>query len=281
MRLWIIAIALVALVACGGGEASTAISPTLPDSVEKSTVASQSPATSATRVDEAVPVGALAHFEAGVALQEIGHLAEAIAEYDVAIRLNPQYAMAFVNRGAAYLGQGQGERAIQDLDEAIRLDSQLAMAYNNRGRGYEALGRNERAIVDYDEAIRLDPEFSLAHANRSLSYFYLGKDDEAQQDIEQAQRLGFNRGMLRDFMEEGGKAAEWGAVQSSIDLMIADNKIRELDAAGTTAQRIDQTAVLCAACPANKQIANYLGEASTNYCYTWDATGKLLTQADC
>ena len=40
-------------------------------------------------VSTVIPTEAPAHFEAGVALQQKGHLEEAIAEYDEAIRLDP------------------------------------------------------------------------------------------------------------------------------------------------------------------------------------------------
>ncbi len=61
------------------------------------------------------------HYNAGVELQEQGRLQEAIAEYDEAIRLDPEYADAYINRGVAYFNLGQLERAIRDFDEAILL----------------------------------------------------------------------------------------------------------------------------------------------------------------
>lgn len=59
------------------------------------------------------------HYNAGVELQEQGRLEEAIAEYDEAIRLDPQDAVVYYNRGFAYDDLGQHQRAIQDYDEAI------------------------------------------------------------------------------------------------------------------------------------------------------------------
>ena len=91
---------MVLAMACGGGEASTPNAPTSTASVEKSTVTppptsertptvQSTPYPSATAVNEADRGEALASFEAGVALQEKGHLEEAIAKYDEAIRLDP------------------------------------------------------------------------------------------------------------------------------------------------------------------------------------------------
>jgi tetratricopeptide (TPR) repeat protein len=50
------------------------------------------------------------------------------------------------------------DRAIADYSQAIRLDPKYAVAYINRGISYEAKGDNDRAIADYDQAIRLDPK---------------------------------------------------------------------------------------------------------------------------
>ena len=47
------------------------------------------------------------------------------------------------------------ERAIQDFDEAIRLDSQLALAYSNRALAYKLPGKNSEAIADFEKFITL------------------------------------------------------------------------------------------------------------------------------
>ena len=110
------------------------------------------------------------HYNVGVELWEEGRLEEAIAEYDEAIRLDPQDAVAQYSRGNFYLNLGQYEKAIHDFDEAIRLDPDLALAYNSRGDAYAYLGQYERAIHDFDETIRLDPDLALAYNGRGLVY---------------------------------------------------------------------------------------------------------------
>ena len=87
-------------------------------------------------------------------LQNQRRFTEAIAEYDAAIRLNPQYAPAYNNRGIVYDDLGEFERAIADFDEAIRLAPKGALVYNNRGGVYFKLGQYQRAIQDYNEAIK-------------------------------------------------------------------------------------------------------------------------------
>ena len=58
------------------------------------------------------------------------------------------------NRGIAYADLGQYQRAIEDYNEAIRLKPDYAMAYSNRGIAYSKLGQYQRAIEDYNKAIR-------------------------------------------------------------------------------------------------------------------------------
>ena len=75
-----------------------------------------------------------------------------------AIRLNPKYTNAYINRGHAYGYLGQYERAIQDYDEAIQIDPLAADAYYHRGRAYQELGRQEHAERDLAKAKALGYE---------------------------------------------------------------------------------------------------------------------------
>ncbi len=92
-----------------------------------------------------------------------------------AIRIDPKFVAAYINRGVVYYDQGQYQRAIQDYDQVIRLDPGVSVAYSNRGAAYNALGRQQRAIEDYNQAIRLDPDNAVAYNNRGIMYNAMGK----------------------------------------------------------------------------------------------------------
>ena len=77
--------------------------------------------------------GADGRYNTGLDHQEQGRLEEAIAEYDEAIKLNPEFAAALKNRGVAYGELGQVGRAIQDYQPVISLNSEDAVAYINLG----------------------------------------------------------------------------------------------------------------------------------------------------
>ena len=78
-------------------------------------------------------------------------------------------AAAYYNRGNAKGALGRHEEAIADYDEALRIDPQLAAACYNRGNAKGVLGRHEEAIADYDEALRIDPQLAAAYYNREAA----------------------------------------------------------------------------------------------------------------
>ena len=79
----------------------------------------------------------------------------AIADYNKAIRLNPNYAKAYSDRGAVKYDLGDKQGAIADFNEAIRLNPTFANAYYNRGIVKSDLGDKQGAIADYRESARL------------------------------------------------------------------------------------------------------------------------------
>ncbi|MGO9486752.1 MAG: tetratricopeptide repeat protein, partial [Rhodomicrobium sp.] len=115
-----------------------------------------------------------------------GDYDRAIADYDQAISLNPQYATAYYSRGLAYYNKGDYDRAIADYDQAIRLDPKYALAYNNRGFVYNITGDYDRAIADYDQAIRLDSKYVFAYNNRGNAYVSKGEYNRAIADFDHA-----------------------------------------------------------------------------------------------
>ncbi len=97
------------------------------------------------------------------------------------------------------------EDAIAEFDKAIELDPNLALAYSGRGHSYVELGNVEQAIVDYDQAIELDPDLALAYRGRGLAYAELGDVDQGLADLEKALALESDRNarvQLEEIIEE-------------------------------------------------------------------------------
>jgi tetratricopeptide (TPR) repeat protein len=135
------------------------------------------------------PNNAFALMIRGSVRYEQGDNDGAIADYDAAVRVDPGNALALTNRCNAYRTKGDNDRAIADCDAAIRLDPRLAAAFDNRGIAYLAKGDADRALADYDEAIRLNPTFALAYLNRGIARSAKRDYDRALADYDEAIRL--------------------------------------------------------------------------------------------
>jgi tetratricopeptide (TPR) repeat protein len=113
----------------------------------------------------------------------------AIADFDEAIRLNPNRAAVFRDRGLARQRTGALDGAIADYDQAIALDPKLAAPYANRGIALAARGDLDRAILSYTTAIRLAPSDAESRVNRGLALAMQGRSIEARADFEAALSL--------------------------------------------------------------------------------------------
>jgi tetratricopeptide (TPR) repeat protein len=98
-------------------------------------------------------------------------------------------ATAHFNRGLAYHAKRELDLAIADYDRAIALNPEFAEAYNGRGKAYFSKGNNDRAMLDLDRAIALDPEYADAFANRAMVQGWQGKKQKAAADFREVLAL--------------------------------------------------------------------------------------------
>ena len=72
---------------------------------------------------------------------------------------------ALIARAAAYDRKGEIDRAIADDDMALRLEPTLAEVFNSRGELFRKKGDRVHALSDFGAAVRLDPNHARARAN--------------------------------------------------------------------------------------------------------------------
>ncbi|MCH9019105.1 MAG: tetratricopeptide repeat protein [Proteobacteria bacterium] len=96
------------------------------------------------------------------------------------------------------------DRAIKDYDDAIRLEPDFAMAFSNRGNVYRKKGRFDRAIKEYDKAIHFKPDDAQVFADRGLAYEKKGERSQAMRDFKKAYALGFRHPLLLKKLRESG-----------------------------------------------------------------------------
>jgi tetratricopeptide (TPR) repeat protein len=120
------------------------------------------------------PNSAVANLNRGVEYYQNGDLDRAIADFDKAISLDPDFAEAYNDRGLCYTTKGDLDQAISDFDRTIQIKPDFAEAYSNRGTAYKSKDDFDRAIKDYDEAVRLKPDFTAAYNNRGDVFHLIG-----------------------------------------------------------------------------------------------------------
>ena len=114
-----------------------------------------------------------AHVNRAKLLLAKGDLAGAIASYDDAIKVNPEWSEAYLKRGIALRMQGALDKAIEDFDKATTLDPAstrnnraVADAYENHGQIQLSNLRPEDAIVDFEKALRIYPAGTRPYFDR-------------------------------------------------------------------------------------------------------------------
>jgi tetratricopeptide (TPR) repeat protein len=139
--------------------------------------------------DQKIKVATALHLFRGAVHHNRGQLSKAIAEYNMAIELTPEYAPVYNNRGFAYVGKGEYDQAILDFNKAIEIDPKFAMAYNNRGYVYSVKAEYDQAIADSNRAIALNPKLVMAYNNRGLAYLNKGEYEQAILDCNEALKV--------------------------------------------------------------------------------------------
>lgn len=154
-----------------------------------------------------------------------GDADKALADCNQALQLDAKMWGAYVNRGNAYALKKDYDHAISDYDQAAQLQPTNALVFELRGDAYVAKGDNDRAITDYSEAIRLDPKSSVAFNRRGNAYYRKGMWDLAIADYSEAMRLDPKESI---FVKNRG----WAALQKGDN----DRALADLD----EAVRLDQ-----------------------------------------
>jgi tetratricopeptide (TPR) repeat protein len=110
-------------------------------------------------------------------------------------------AETYFNRGMVHYEQGDLVQAIADFDQAIALDPQFA-GYYLRGRTHNELGNYVLAIADFDQAIALDPQSAIAYFWRGLAHVMNLDPERAIADLERALTIGGLPPDYEQFAEE-------------------------------------------------------------------------------
>ncbi len=109
-------------------------------------------------------------YELGNVLVDLSRREEAVAVYEKALELDPEYVEALVNLGAIKNELGATDEAIELLKRAIEVNPEDAKAYVNLGDAYYSRGNYYEAMQSFREALRVDPGSYEAHHRIAVAF---------------------------------------------------------------------------------------------------------------
>ena len=125
----------------------------------------------------------------GRLLHDRGHEVQARADYDAALALDPDLAVAYLDRGRLFADQARYPAALADFDRAIELQPAFLAARLQRGDARYEIGDHIGAVADFSAAIEIDAKSSAAYLGRANALRDDGRADQALADYAAAIRL--------------------------------------------------------------------------------------------
>jgi tetratricopeptide (TPR) repeat protein len=119
----------------------------------------------------------------------------AISDYDKALAIDPQNALAHGNRSRSWVrmcyaaaSSGDPDLGIRHCNRAIDSDQMesegLSTSYVNRGLDWKIKGEYEHALSDFNAAVRANPNSASAYTVRGDYYRLRGQETEATADFD-------------------------------------------------------------------------------------------------
>ena len=127
-----------------------------------------------------------AHINRGNALNGLMRFGDALASFDRAIAARPDFAEAHCSRGNALVELERFDDAVASFDKAIVIRPDLAEAHCHRGNALANLNRFGDALASFDRAIAIKPRYVDAWIARAEALFICNRNDEAVKSAQAA-----------------------------------------------------------------------------------------------
>ncbi|KAI8596449.1 mitochondrial precursor protein import receptor tom70 [Dissophora ornata] len=124
----------------------------------------------------------------------IGDGKKALADFDKAIELDPNYVQTYIKRGSIFMEQGDAGKTFGEFETAISIDAEDPNIYYHRGQVFFITGEYESAARDYVKSIELEPKFVFSHIQYGVAQYKLGNISDAMNIFKKA---------LKDFPDSG------------------------------------------------------------------------------
>lgn len=167
-------------------------------------------------------------YSRGVSYEALGLRDRALADFDAAIALLPQFPNSYVFRALIWAHRGEFDRARDDLMQALQFDPKSALIHNNLGSVYEQKAELGLAIENYGAAIRLDPAYAEAFYNRA--HAFIAKQDYQAAIADYDRAIDLRKNFADAYSNRGGVYLMRGDTEKAIVDFSEAIRLRESDA---------------------------------------------------
>ncbi|MFZ1049369.1 MAG: tetratricopeptide repeat protein, partial [Candidatus Sulfotelmatobacter sp.] len=143
-----------------------------------------------------------AHYNLAAMLQAKGRLDRAMEEYEAALRLRPDDAVANNAMGAALLAASSPDQAAFYLETALKARPDYFDAHYNLGNALASQNDFEGASKQFLLALRARPADANAEANLGSALAEMGKFSEAKSHFERALQIDPDNALARENLSE-------------------------------------------------------------------------------
>ena len=138
---------------------------------------------------EIYPNYVAAHYNLGNALLQKGQLDTALAQYEKAVEIDPNDAAAHINLGNAFFQKQQLDEAVAQFEKAVEINPNDAEAQYNLGNAFFQKGQLDEAVAQFQKALKIDPNSFATHYNLGGAFYQKGQLDEAITQFQEVLRL--------------------------------------------------------------------------------------------
>ena len=115
----------------------------------------------------------------------------ALEDFNSAIRIDPEFAIAYYERSKVFSMLNKDKQAIEDINKALEI-KERAEFFLLKADILSNMHEYEEALMVYDDAIALDSENGMAYANRADLKRRMEDREGYKADLEKARSLGID-----------------------------------------------------------------------------------------
>lgn len=125
----------------------------------------------------------------GVELAQQGNFKQAIAAFNQALKIHPNYENAHNNLGLALGSQKKFSEATSAFKQALTINPSNFETYNNLGIALGSLGKYPEAVAAFNQAIQINPKDPTSYQNLGIAFWSQGKLPNAVASLQKAREL--------------------------------------------------------------------------------------------